>query len=680
MVDQPIDREFPSGIREDESALLERKAEGTPQFVGPESAWLSPGTGPVIADDSNFCKHLSDSSLTNDQDHCSNYTSSSDCGTPTDPAVYTEGTAAAGGEYTLCEWREPDTTQDAGHACTIQAGRKFTFSSLPDGCLTRLEEARDPNETATPPSYYAGSNYTAERCRTECGESATCKYWQYVHGICEHYCASASSASFAVTIDHLGYSSGECAPTAGACLDGSTHKCPWTVHMKQLKSSNLNQAHSCHSRLLEARRTLDGLLQAVNTTYHEMMVENDRIKVANTTIEAALADHDAAATKLLTDRQQCEYNALAQNQSLVFLEADILELQSIASPTRSTISETTDYVQDTINRSVNEDTRVHDQYASIKNGSALDIESFTKAVVDNVARTLDLTGGGADVTTGTKTAQGFSGGFIELSADSEASQGALARAGVLDAGTCGQMTSLLERSVVRASRQPTTAQTCVDQRTALTSNFNAAWDNLTALYDRINFEIGYNRTYCLKNASWVYNHTILGPSGVDDRISNASQAIHIAQQTIMVLLPRLHDLEHAVTQMRTHITNLNDTCRVDARVTVHLQTIQQLIHDMQECPGRNNFTLTIPKWQANRVATPPPTPYGRMPGLPTSGHHVQQATLHDYEFGAARRRGDTFHDAQRNDWSQTYQGRTYTYSEDGTVDGAGKGTVTDSIA
>lgn len=745
------------GIREDlhsadasKHSLLERKNGLTPTY-----AWAPPnltrtngaynwkhsgspiGQG-VIASDENFCRHLTEGVLTQ-QENCQTLESQTECGTEPTPASYTEGTLNSNGQYSLCEWHTPaaegGSPNAAGEACTNQRGRRYAW----DGTQPPAECHNTTTES------------TMEGCRNGCGMSPTCKYWQYFRGVCDQYeeCAGAFTTA---TFEQLGYNSGECATGShqytdkecsgesfyaqddtcgqnatsafecyelcrhntlpfgctaseiceaatynendnackfyasgqcgtyvdkvdhttvnaapgGGCLDGSTHKCPWTVHMKQLKQQQTSQEHSCHSRLLEARRTLDGLLHAVNTTYHEMMADNEKIRLANITIEAALEDHRNAEDKLVTDRQECENAALLQNQSLTFLEADIVQLIDISTPLRSDVSVKKDYVAETVIRATNENAAIGGQIANL---DPIDLEKFKFGIVNNVATAMGL---GADVTDGTKTLHGYPGSFVELSGTQNSQL--LSQVGALDSETCSQMTSLLEKSKVRQKRVGSPIAG-VQQRQDFSAQFDGTFSEFTNLYSRINFEIGYNRTYCLKNASYSYNYTILGPDGVDSRITDAAETIHIAQQTIMVLVPRLHDLEHAVTQMREHIQYLNNTCKVDARVTVHLQTIQQLIHDMQECPGRNNFTLSIPHWQANQPATPPPTPFGRAPG-PLSdapeaeAGHVQQATLYDYEIGAARRRGDT-HIGMRDNWTETYQGRTYTYSEEGRSPGRG---------
>jgi len=64
-----------------------------------------------------------------------------------------------------------------------------------------------------------------------------------------------------------------------------------------------------------------------------------------------------------------------------------------------------------------------------------------------------------------------------------------------------------------------------------------------------------------------------------------------------------------VVRVRKYIDELNGTCEVTDEVSKHLFKIRGLITELQECPGRNDFTLTIPHWTPYHATTPSPTPW-----------------------------------------------------------------------
>merc|ERR1719359_349832 len=90
---------------------------------------------------------------------------------------------------------------------------------------------------------------------------------------------------------------------------------------------------------------------------------------------------------------------------------------------------------------------------------------------------------------------------------------------------------------------------------------------------------------------------------------HAASKISDAQSEIAVLEPRLHDLEHAVNRMRSHLRHQNQTCTLDQSVSDRLYQIHLITRLISECPGRNDFVLKIPHWGEQPVTTPSPTPW-----------------------------------------------------------------------
>jgi len=189
------------------------------------------------------------------------------------------------------------------------------------------------------------------------------------------------------------------------------------------------------------------------------------------------------------------------------------------------------------------------------------------------------------------------------------------------------------------------AETCHERRTNLSNTLVNAWHFYADEYRRFNGEIQLGRTLCHDMCEELYHIKIHAPcsenfpnytynaSGetqsavfvrndnenepnpcVDHRITQSAQNISNAQSVIAVLEPRLHDLEHAVNRMRSHLRHQNKTCTLDQHLSDRLYQIHRIVKLISECPGRNDFILTIPHWDDQStpeppVNTPAPTPW-----------------------------------------------------------------------
>jgi hypothetical protein len=156
---------------------------------------------------------------------------------------------------------------------------------------------------------------------------------------------------------------------------------------------------------------------------------------------------------------------------------------------------------------------------------------------------------------------------------------------------------------------------CHEERAELNVTFYETYEELAELLDERNQSLHDNFTICLSDATYRYKYGVEGPDKIDDTIETAAEKIHFAQLEIAKLEPRLHDVEHAVVRMRKYIDELNDTCEVTGEITKHLALIRGLIIELQECPGRNDFTITIPHWVHPDATTPSPTPWQERSGV-----------------------------------------------------------------
>jgi len=310
----------------------------------------------------------------------------------------------------------------------------------------------------------------------------------------------------------------------------------------------------------------------VNQTFAEMMVQNNVIAVENTTIRALLQQQQDDFNEYLDDQQTCMTNA-DQNKStyLHAVEVELEELIAIARPDVRSAVNFDDY------HGYQHEARTDDPTAS----SLVETEASSKA--------------GAKATSMVKRATSFleSGAVMDMEMGAE---------------QCHRFTSLLEKANAKLKIRSEVPD-CHEERVKLQEAFNASYLGLAALYDQRAREIESDRAFCLSKAEYDYKEGVEGADGIDAQIQAAAQRIHTAQHVIGVMEPRLHDLEHAVRTVREYIESIKETCTIDDSVTDHLSNIRHLIEKISECPGLNDFTISIPHWSPARIATPSPTPW-----------------------------------------------------------------------
>lgn len=77
-------------------------------------------------------------------------------------------------------------------------------------------------------------------------------------------------------------------------------------------------------------------------------------------------------------------------------------------------------------------------------------------------------------------------------------------------------------------------------------------------------------------------------------IAEATRNIQTAKDVIATVLPLLDNSKKEFDILTAHIKDLEDNCEVDHDVTEHMERIRGLIKSLEKCPGRNDFTLTLP--------------------------------------------------------------------------------------
>jgi len=340
-----------------------------------------------------------------------------------------------------------------------------------------------------------------------------------------------------------------CENTTGSCAQGAIHNCTWSFYMEDLMTKHNQSTDNCASKLLETKRSLDGLLHSVQDVYNQLMEWNAIVQAENQTIRERLEDQQGDWNEYVSEQEQCDSTYSSDNSTLQEIDDEMQELRAIANPD----------VRSAVN--------------------------FTRAT--GYQSEADANYAAGTPTSGTS--------FVEVGMDESA---------------CQTFTSLVER--VQKKHGVKLVQTPLDCHAArenLTQTFAEAFRELGDSYNSATLTMAKNRTVCLSLATYKYKAGVEGIDGIDDSIQDAAGKIHEAQGEIARLEPMLHDVERAVERMREYVQTINRECALDRNEMLLYAQIRDKIIALAECPGRNDFTINVPHWTKATSATPVPTPW-----------------------------------------------------------------------
>jgi len=368
---------------------------------------------------------------------------------------------------------------------------------------------------------------------------------------------------------------------AGACEpEAFQHECPWTFLMEDLMHRHQQTNENCHGETLEAKRSLDGLLHAVQKIQTEIEFHNQIIQAQNVTIRDLLTEQQGFWATYLSKAEDCMEWARANWTAHVKTKMDELDiLAAIADPD----------VRSAVNFQENEG------YQEDSAGTQVNANRAAREAARGATTMPDALQNGASVAEVDVAEHGAGSSFLEQSAEQ-----------------CMEMVSLIqkfeEKRKVKLFHSKAEPRECDNDRTKLTTLFHSAVLNISTAMNAANQTVFDERASCLSDATFEYKFLVEGRGQIDNKIQLAAQEIHQAQYHISVLEPRLHDVEHGSERMRTYIDGLRNECQIDQSVWNDLRNVQKLIQNLKECPGRNDFILQADT-TIQPFATPAPTPW-----------------------------------------------------------------------
>merc|ERR1719198_2389538 len=123
-----------------------------------------------------------------------------------------------------------------------------------------------------------------------------------------------------------------CELDGGVCKDGAIHNCTWSFYMEDLITKHSKSEENCAAQLLEAKRSLDGLLHSVQDVYNQLMQWNSIVQAENSTIRGLLEDQQNEWDDYVSEQQSCDSMYSSDTSNLQNIQNEMTELRAIANP------------------------------------------------------------------------------------------------------------------------------------------------------------------------------------------------------------------------------------------------------------------------------------------------------------------------------------------------------------
>merc|ERR1719389_940262 len=164
----------------------------------------------------------------------------------------------------------------------------------------------------------------------------------------------------------------------------------------------------------------------------------------------------------------------------------------------------------------------------------------------------------------------------------------------MNATTCQGVVNYLNRRAEEKESNSTkyTALDCDAMREVLQEEFTKSWEEITRLKQEGEQLAQEQKELCFDEAKEVHNTK---HATITQDIKDSTRSIQMAKDVISALEPLLKNAKDEAEALAVHIQSLKGDCNVDTAVSDHLKTVRRLIQSLNECPGRNDFRLTVPE-------------------------------------------------------------------------------------
>lgn len=351
------------------------------------------------------------------------------------------------------------------------------------------------------------------------------------------------------------------------------------VDMDQFIEQSRKSGDVCHAKVLEVKRTLDGLHTKVDMINAEMEGNLQILESQRRIMEDKERDLKEARTANDEAVQICKKEQALNDDDVQEVNGWIAELINYAQPeVRSSIATDIKYHD--------EATKWAQELAAHKNASV----KVTDSEVDAIVKEIQEKAAKEAVDAVTKK-----GMLLQLAGAANANTSAN-----WTTEQCTKVAAQLQVSRARLQQHVMNATSgvafreldCHASREVLQEEYTKAYHELHRLRDAAAKTRDESYAVCIAEAKGVLEEA---ETRLNAAIQAATRNMERAEDVNMKLLPLLQDSQRALAKVQKHLEELVPTCDVEDSVSTHLQRVRDLILSLQKCPGRNDFKLTLPK-------------------------------------------------------------------------------------
>jgi len=310
-----------------------------------------------------------------------------------------------------------------------------------------------------------------------------------------------------------------------------------TDEIDEFMMDQIDSKDTCTSKMMEAKRSVDGVAAKVIQLSDEIEAEQSIINSQKMVVDGAIAKLEESEAQEEADLAACQKAFEEQWAALDGKRNEIVELEQIARPSvRSSIAHDMD-VEAYVNKHIDK------MEARFRNAS---MESMSEIQIteENCQRVVD---------------------FLNQKADPEKES----------------PHHDIKYSVID----------CTAARQRLQDEFTDAYNEITKLIAEGEAAATSEKERCDLTAK---NDEDERSSQLNLQIARCTADITAAKDTIHELEPLMQNGEEETKILDRWIKKLGDMCAEDENVTEHLRAVRRLIMSLEKCPGRNDFKLMIP--------------------------------------------------------------------------------------
>merc|ERR1719163_599275 len=299
----------------------------------------------------------------------------------------------------------------------------------------------------------------------------------------------------------------------------------------------MSSKDTCTSKMMEAKRSIDGIAAKVVQLSDEIEAEQSIINSNKMVVDGAIDALQESEAQEEEDLAACQKTYEEQWAALDGKRNEIIELEQIARPSvRSSIA--------------------HD----------MDVEAYVNKHIDKMEQRF------------------FNASMEKFSAIAITEENCKK---VVDFLNGRQLPGEVEKAGIKYS-----VIDCTAARQRLQDEFTEAYIEITKLITDGEKAATSEKERCDLTAK---NDEDERSSQLNLQIARCTADITAAKDTIHELEPLLNNGEDETKAMEKYLEKtLSAMCKEDENVTEHLKAVRRLIMSLEKCPGRNDFKLMIP--------------------------------------------------------------------------------------